>query len=119
LELRSGDRIEILLSEEALLDKDVERRREGIRVLALKESDGVCVLLTPEDQLRFAFALRQRAPRRQGRAEHDRHDAQANKQGDHGIPIVAPRFRLPPVGEHSPALPCHALCHRIKDSRSR
>jgi len=84
------DRVFVLLTQKLLLHKDIEIRRIRVRRPALKHADGVRVLLAPENQLRFFFALRHLLPDRHRRRHQHRHDSQTDDQRGHGVASFAP-----------------------------
>jgi hypothetical protein len=83
-----GNRVLVLLAEKPLINQHIDARRGRIRELSLKQADGAGILLASEDELFFLLPLGHVRPDRQHRAHQDRHHAQADQQGHHGIASV-------------------------------
>lgn len=80
-----GDGVLVFLPQELLLDEDVHRGRECVRVAALEQHDGAPVLLAAPDQLFFLLALGEVRPHGQRGRHHHGHHAHADEQRGHGV----------------------------------
>ena len=72
-----------------MFDQNVDIRREGIRILALKEPDGARILLPAKNQLRLALPFVVGRPHGHRHAHQHSHDAEAHEQRGHGIAGLA------------------------------
>lgn len=97
LKILAGDRVFEFLTQEPLLDQNVEVRRERARASStLIQSNGARILLSAKDELRLFFALRRLFPDRQRHAEQHAYDGKRHQQCRHRIAAVgtSPRERV-------------------------
>jgi hypothetical protein len=81
------NRVFVFLAKEALQDEHIKGRRRGVRIFALKQTNGAGVLLTSENQLLLFFALRCLLPHRHRDGHHDGHDRHHHQQGHHRVAV--------------------------------
>lgn len=89
LEVVVGDGVLVFLPKELLLDEDVHRGRERVRVAALEQHDGAPVLLAAPDELFFLLALGEVRPHGQRGRHHHGHHAHADEQRGHGVAALS------------------------------
>lgn len=89
LEVVIRDRVLVLLPKKSLLDQDIDRRRKGVGVLALKQSHGPRVLPPAPNQLFFPLAFGKVGPDRQRHAHQNGHHAESDKERGHGVATIA------------------------------
>jgi hypothetical protein len=88
LEVVVRDRILVFLSQEALLDEDLEVRRKGIGVLPLEQSNRPRILVTAPDEFFLPLSLRKVGPDGQGSTHEHGHDAQTDQERGHCVAAV-------------------------------
>ena len=88
-EVFAGDGIFVFPPQELLLDEQLEVRRIGVCIFALKQADGVHVLLASKHQLCFFFALSGVLPSRHCGRHDNGHDSNADNDRSHGVPVVS------------------------------
>ena len=81
-------RVLVLATEKLLVEEHVDAGREGAGKPSLIETYGPSILLTPKDELDLLFALPGLPPDGHGCRHEDAQDANADKQGSHGITAV-------------------------------
>jgi hypothetical protein len=90
-----GHRVLVFLSQESLLDQDVEvgRARTGSH-LPFPQTDRARVLLAPENQLRFLLALGLMPPRGKDSRHQHGHHGEGDEESRHHVPGISPASAL-------------------------
>jgi hypothetical protein len=82
-------RIRVGLSQEFLLDQDLEVRWKGPRELHLVKLNGPHVLSSPPEKLFFSFTLHHVLPDRNHHTHEDPHDHENNGDTEKNVPAFA------------------------------
>jgi len=91
LKIAACDGVLEFFPQETLVYKNVDGGRQYAGpVLSLEKADSVYVLLAPEYQLSFLFALGCVLPDGHGDRQEDRHNAQRDEQDGHRVAVLTP-----------------------------